>query len=156
MQPLGNRGGDSPRLYLIGFVADHAFAFPAESVERILAMAALIPLPETPPTVAGVLNYHGAILPVVDIARAVGLPRTIPRPDQHLVLVAADTRYLLWWDKVDRIVSLPVEAIDTVAAAEARGLTTGVARLGTHTVPILSPRALDPGLVVVHRGSEVA
>lgn len=134
-------------LLLVGRIADRAFALPASSIERIVGMAAITPLPGLPPGVVGVLNFHGSILPVVDARPALGLPTPEPHPDHRLVVVSHESRYLLWMDRAERIVPVEARCFGAVGAGPHR-LTPFVVRLEGEVVPVLSPEALDPGQVV--------
>jgi purine-binding chemotaxis protein CheW len=126
-------------------LGEHVYALPAEAVERVERMAALIPLPDAPAGIAGVLNLRGELLTVVDPRPRLGLPTPPPDPGQHLVVVANGGRYLLWVDGVDRIVRVPPADLGAVEAAGERAVTPSMARLREQTVPVLSPTALEPG-----------
>jgi purine-binding chemotaxis protein CheW len=161
-------------LLLVTQIGGQAFALPAASVERILPMAAITPLPEAPRDVAGVLNVRGEVLAVVDARRRLGLAggaRRAPDPAEHLVLVsdegrrggegeeAGGSRYLLWVDRAERVVE-PAPGDWSGLPGDARGgregraprhwggkgarLASEVVRLDGEVVPVLSPGALAP------------
>lgn len=144
------------QLLLIVRVGSQRFALPAAAVERILPMAALTPLPGAPRNVAGLLNLHGGVVPVVDprphlagvaLTNSAGSSGSAPaEPDasQHLVVMVAQTRYLLW-----------VDAAEQVFASPARP-TASVVRLGDAVVPVLSPESLDPGPLLATAGAAAA
>ena len=144
---------DAHTLLLIGRLGERRFALPATSVERILRMAAITPLPDAPPGIAGVLDLHGSVLPVVDPRPRLGLPPATPDVDQHLVVLAAATRYLLWVDRVEAIEAVPAGAFDAVDAGGGPGVAPQVVRLAGAVLPVLSPTALDPGPVVQPSGT---
>lgn len=54
-------------LYLLVRLANDAYAIEAGCVRRIVPFARLKPLPCDLPEVAGVLNFHGAAVPVLDL-----------------------------------------------------------------------------------------
>jgi len=54
-------------LYLLVRLADDAYAIEADCVRRIVPFARLKPLPCELPEVAGVLNFHGSAVPVLDL-----------------------------------------------------------------------------------------
>jgi len=90
----------TPRLVV--FTLDgQRYALPASAVERVLAMAALSPLPQAPAIALGVINVHGRVLPVLDIRRRFGLPDRAYGLTAQL-LVARTQR---------RTVVLPVDAV---------------------------------------------
>jgi len=47
----------------------HRFALPLDCVERVVRAVEVTPLPDTPDTVAGVINVQGRLVPVVDLRR---------------------------------------------------------------------------------------
>ena len=53
---------------------DQRYGLPLATVERVLPMVAVSPLPKVPAIALGVINLHGQILPVLDIRRRFGLP----------------------------------------------------------------------------------
>jgi purine-binding chemotaxis protein CheW len=141
------------RQLLLLRIGQRRYALPAEAVERVERMAALIPLPDAPPGVAGVLNLRGALLPVVDPRPRLGMPTPGADPSQHLVVVAAEGRYLLWVDGVDRIVRPPSVGSGSIALGAGRAVVASMVRLDDETVPVLSPAALDPGPIVAELGA---
>ncbi|MBI4495178.1 MAG: chemotaxis protein CheW [Chloroflexi bacterium] len=163
VQPRSPVGGRTPsrvslrdgaeQLLLIGRIGDRPFAVPVLAVERILPMAAVATLPEARPGVMGVLNLSGSVLPVVDARPRLGLPRPEFHPDQRLLVVSAETRYLLWMDSVERIVSSPAQSFDTVEVGTERMLVPFVVCLDGEVIPVLSPEALDPGPILRPAGA---
>jgi chemotaxis signal transduction protein len=136
---------DLAELLLVVRIGERRFAIPAAGIVRILPMAALIPLPDAPPGIAGVLAFQGAVLLAVDPRPRLGLPRGVPRPDQHLVVIKARTCYLLWVDRAEAIVPAPVAARASVLDGAAGLLAPQLARVADEHLPVLSLTALDPG-----------
>ena len=62
---------------LIFDVAGQRFGLPVEHVVQIVEMVAITPLPKAPEIVAGVINFHGHVIPVVDVRKRLNLP---PQP----------------------------------------------------------------------------
>jgi chemotaxis signal transduction protein len=91
-------------LLLIVGIGARRFALPVAAIVRVLPMAAPTPLPDAPPGIAGALPFRGALLPVVDPRPRLGQPVVAPQPDQYLVAVAAEPRYLLWVDRAETVV----------------------------------------------------
>jgi chemotaxis signal transduction protein len=64
-------------------------AFLHESIDSVVMMAKLTVLPEVPIWVPGILNFHGASIPVIDVlSRVTGQPR---RPDITDFIIIART-----------------------------------------------------------------
>lgn len=113
-------------------------------VERVLPMAAVSRLPDESPGMLGVLNLHGAVLPVIDPRPRLGLASPTWTAEQRLVLLAsASQRFLLWVDELEDVVDHVAEALSAISSTDGQRLTTHVLRWGTELVPILSPRALQ-------------
>jgi len=109
-------------------------------VEGVAAMAAVTPLPGAGQGVAGMLNVHGDTRLVVDPRAALGLPPVTAHPDQHLLLVLGQTRFLVWVDRAEGIVSAHPAMFDALPVDGA----PVVARLDGAVVPILEARTFDP------------
>jgi chemotaxis signal transduction protein len=140
-------------LLLIGRAGNRTIALPVSAVQRVLPMASLTTLPEAR-RFAGVLNVHGLNLAVVDPRPLLDVPCVDPQPDQRLVLTQARTRFLVWLDAVERIVSAPTQPAPTDADHRGPMLAPLLATLDGETVPILSPDALDPGASLGHDTDE--
>jgi purine-binding chemotaxis protein CheW len=128
---------------LLIHIADRACGLPLACVERVLPMAYVLPLPESGRDLAGVLNLHGDILPVVDPRPRLGLPTPPPTPEQHLVLVAGEAHFLLWVDSIDEVVP-GAAALRPDPMPQVSPLVAQVIRLGDQIVPILAPTAFEP------------
>jgi purine-binding chemotaxis protein CheW len=128
------------------------FALPASSVERIVPMAALTPLAEAPPGVAGLLNIRGELLPVLDPRVRLDLPTPPIQPDQQLILISAHTRFLLWIDRVEEFTQAPAVAVDGPESPGQGRLLPSVVCIEGEAVPVLSPQELDPGMLLRPEG----
>lgn len=65
-------------------VSSEAFAIPVEHVLQVTELGEVAAVPRTRPEMLGVRNVRGQILPVVDLALLLGIPRTAP-PGRLLV-----------------------------------------------------------------------
>ena len=74
-------------------------------------------VPQAPAWVAGVVNLHGRVIPVVDLRRQLGHPVREFQPDDRLLVVSARERTLaLVVDQVGQVLTLP--AAEVAASAE--------------------------------------
>ena len=100
-------GGDD--IQLVTFrVGGQDFAFNIFQVERILRYEAPSPLPKAPDFLEGVLRYHGAAVPLIDLRKRLGAPA--PLKD--------DTRtVILEWDgaKIGTVVDTVTEVLQVAA-----------------------------------------
>jgi len=60
-------------LYVRVRVAGEEYALPVDVVLEVAELGAATPVPGAPPAVLGVRNLRGSVLPVVDLAAALGL-----------------------------------------------------------------------------------
>lgn len=130
---------------LLGRAGDRTLAMLSDRVERVLRMAALTLLPDAPPHIAGIINLHGVLLPVVDLHTRLNLPRPAVHVDQHLLVVMASTRFLVWLDRIETIIEVDDEQIIRVETSTASALAPLLVRIKDKGVPILALEVLDPG-----------
>ena len=102
---------------LVPFSLDGAwYALELDVVERVLPMAAVIPLPRAPKVMLGAFNLHGEVVPVVDVRRRLGLaPRGFVLTARFLVARAGRRRLALPVDEV-----AGVREVDAGAVGETR------------------------------------
>lgn len=130
---------------LVGFRVDgREHALPAANVVEVVRMVASTPLPEAPDWVAGVINFRGRVIPLVDVRARLGAP---PR-DAHLatpiiVVAAGDSTAGMVVDEVVEVLTVsgggwsPLEAGGTPGSAVA-----GVTRAGDRLIVVLDPERL--------------
>jgi len=71
---------------LVFHIGPDRYALPLAAVLRVLPAARLKALPGTPDYVAGLLDLHGAPLPVIDLSRLAGRPADAVRYDTRILL----------------------------------------------------------------------
>ncbi|HEY4299736.1 MAG TPA: chemotaxis protein CheW [Candidatus Didemnitutus sp.] len=122
----------SPALRLVVFTIDERrYALKLETVERIVRVVDIDPLPKAPGIVLGVVNVRGTIMPVVNVRKRFNVPERELELSDELILARAGPRALaLVVDAVIGVVELS-ESEATPAAAILPGLAyvEGVARL---------------------------
>ncbi len=76
------------------------YALPVSDVVKVERAVEITPVPKAPASVSGVINYHGDIIPVLDLRKLFGLPKReirledqfiIARTSQQLVVLVADS-----------------------------------------------------------------
>lgn len=81
---------------LLFHVKDNRFACIVEQIVEIVPKIQLHPLPESPPYIAGVINYRGDTIPVVDLCQLLENDRCFDRLHTRIIVVQSkDHRYLL-------------------------------------------------------------
>ncbi len=111
-------------------------------------MAAVTRIADLPSGVAGLIDVHGDTLPVVDPRPRLGLPSQAARPEQHLLLLHATGRFLLWVDCIETIVSVDSTAFEQVLADRAEVSAPFITRVDGQLVSVLSPAVFDPGRIL--------
>ena len=130
-----DRGG----LQLVVFILEgrrHAVAL--LSVERVLPMVAIAPLPDAPAIALGVIDVRGAVVPVFDLRVRFALPPRDYGLDARLVLVRTPRRQ----------VALAADAVPGVIEIPAGGLTPAASVPGVRGLAGVA--ALPDGLVFSH------
>jgi purine-binding chemotaxis protein CheW len=137
---------DSPThtAVLLVRLGERHYGLPLAMVERVLPMAAVLPLPDSGEGLLGVLNLHGDVLPVMDPHQRLGLPRPAQAAEQRLVLLRTQTRFLLRVDAVEEVVDLPSDVSSEAPFQHTSRLITRVLRLDETMVPVLAAAALEP------------
>jgi purine-binding chemotaxis protein CheW len=80
---------------LFGFsLDDRMLALPLSVVARTLFSVEVTALPSAPAIVAGVINYHGTIVPVVDLRVRFGAPRQEINLSDMFILIHTPKRML--------------------------------------------------------------
>lgn len=96
-------------LQLVVFTLDEQrYALHLPSVERAIRMIEITPLPSAPEIVFGVINLHGAVIPVLNIRKRFGLPEREPDLGNQLIIAHTARRAVaLAVDTVSDVVDLP-------------------------------------------------
>src|SRR5215470_17872379 len=123
-------------------LGERQYGLPLSSVERVLPMAYVAPLPGTGDGLMGMLNLHGDVLPVVDPRPRLGVPSPKIAAEHRLVLLKGNAPFLMWVDDVEEVTNVRPEELSVVPAQQASPLVPRVLRLGDAVVPLLAPPAL--------------
>ena len=130
---------ESPPLHtLVTFQLDRqTFALPLAPIVKIVEMVTITPVPQASPAVEGVIRVHGAVVPVVNLRRHLGLPTLPLQLHTPIILVKFDQWLVgLIVDNVLDVIQMPVQQI-------ARPAEVLPADLGD--APILQGVAHTPG-----------
>jgi purine-binding chemotaxis protein CheW len=127
-------------MLLLAFrLGEQRYGLPLQAVERVLPMVAIAPLPQAPRIVLGMVNFHGEVVPVVDVRRRLDLPPREYGLDSWLLVVRTSRRVL----------ALPVDAVEGVVPVTPDRVTSSSAFFPgiAHVAGIVS---LDDGLLFIH------
>jgi len=124
---------------LIFILDDQRYALLLPTVDRVVRMVAITPLPKAPDIVLGVVNIQGRVIPVINMRRRFCLTeREITLTDQ---LVVAHT--------VRRPVALVADAVLDVIACSARSLIAAEKVL-PNIEYVEGVVKLKDGLIIIH------
>lgn len=142
-----SRGGANDLSQFVSFkLQGQRYALPLQQVERALRMVALVPIPESPLWIAGMLNLHSRAIPVMDLRCRFGLKDKAITPDDRLLLVrTSQTTVGLRVDEVCDV--LEIQARDVEPAQEALGRSRplkAVIRRDEELVMVLDVEKLEP------------
>jgi len=119
--PVGRASDEPVRLEVLAFeVAGETYALPIDAVTEIVLPRAVTPLPRTPDFVLGVVSLRGAVVPVVDLPRRLGLTCSEPsRGSRILVLRDGEDRMGFWVDRVQGVLRFSSGDLETADFAGA-------------------------------------
>jgi chemotaxis-related protein WspB len=111
-------------LALVFQLGSDRIALPAEAIEEIVAMVNLRPLPKAPSGIVGDFNYHGRLVPVIDLSE-LDLGRvSVPRWSTRIILTRRpdDTTLIgLIAEHATELVPIKAEAETTPSFADQNG-----------------------------------
>jgi chemotaxis-related protein WspB len=123
-------------LFLVFELARERYVLDVRQIAEVLPLVGIKPLPQAPPAVAGIFNYRGAPVPVIDVSQLTLGRAAERRLSTRIVLV-----HYPGADGQTRLVGLIAErATQTVSRDEADFVASGVTNEGA---PYLGPVATD-------------
>jgi purine-binding chemotaxis protein CheW len=128
-------GTRQSRELLVFLIDEQRFALWADDVRELLRAVAVVPLPQAPPIIEGVIDLRGRVVPVLDLRRRFGLAPKEVEPSDHLIVadVPTDGAWRRVAIRADRALELTRLAFDRLELASAltshAGYVAGVARL---------------------------
>ncbi|HNT76916.1 MAG TPA: chemotaxis protein CheW [Anaerolineae bacterium] len=88
-EPLGeseDEGAGVERQLVVLMLADEWYGVDIAAVEQIIELQRITPVPHTLPYIAGLINLRGAVLPVLDLRRRLGLPLSEPTRETRIMV----------------------------------------------------------------------
>ncbi|MFN3843802.1 MAG: chemotaxis protein CheW [Rehaibacterium terrae] len=140
------RAGDRTTAWLRFALAEQYFAVEVLKVQEVLRVPDILPLRGAAPAMIGMMNLRGQIVPVLDLAMRLGLPRQVPDETSRVVVLEehGDTLGLLVRSVAD-VVSISDAAIESLSgplALEGADVMTGIARRERSVTVLLDARRL--------------
>ncbi len=137
-------------------IGDRKLAFPLEKVERVIRMAALIPVPEAPEWIAGLLNLHGRVMPVISLRKRLGLSHTEAHPDYRILIMQTQNRKLgVMAEIVEEVVAVSEDRLSKPEGKlKESPLLNAVIRKNDEVYLVLEADELDTGALIEFDESE--
>ncbi len=133
------------------------FGLPLEVVEEILLLPEIAPLPDAPGDVVGIIDRRGQTLPVIHLAKRLGLAEPRCHITDNLVVVNPEGFSVgIIVARVVEIVEVATDRIDLLPNIFSPPLTSflsGVIRLGEKILPLIDPSRLIRSPVAVQEVS---
>jgi purine-binding chemotaxis protein CheW len=125
-----SKRADKKDYYLTLEIDEQSYAVDLFLVERVIHAVMVSHLPGSPGLVQGIINYHGRIIPVLDIRKRFNLGPKPLEPNQHIVIARTERRSVAF--VTDRVIGTtesyerPVESDRIVPGLEnIRGVIKG-------------------------------
>jgi purine-binding chemotaxis protein CheW len=114
------------------------YALYLSAVERVVQAVEITPLPKAPKIIMGVINFHGEIIPVIDIRKRFHLTsREINLEDQFIIAQTSKRTVVLVVDSVDGVYELGQDqVVDAEEVFPYADYISGVAKIETDIVLI--------------------
>lgn len=129
--PEGSVDLDESRDYVLFEMCGQRYAFPMELVQEIIRVPDLVHVPLGPPSLDGLANLRGRVLPVVSLRRCCGLDEVEHNEATRVIVVNGGATLGFVVDRVASVTSVEadrVEPPDSVSAAIRSDLLAGVVK----------------------------
>lgn len=146
--PLATDQMPASAVELLSFtVAGCDFCLPVGDVREVRSWSGPTPLPLSDPSLIGVINLRGTILPVIDLARKLGLSSLTMPPGVIIVVAKAGRLAGLAVDRVDDILTIPFGSLSpapSLANFDIAASLSGVVLMNDGCLPVLDVTSLMP------------
>ena len=117
--------------YLTLLLGAEEYGIPITLVREIVGMQAVVPVPDRPAMVDGVINLRGVVIPVVNLRRAFGLGEVVADAQNIIIVVdgGQDGRVGLAADRVNEVVTFREDEVEPPPRLASHGsLVAGIAK----------------------------
>ena len=90
----GNGGAPDQQMVISFRLHERTYALPLTSVVQVVPMVQITQLPRVHPAVAGIINYRGAAVPIVNLRRYLQLPEQAPGLHTPILLITIEDRII--------------------------------------------------------------
>ena len=105
---------DNQKKLVVFWLDKQRFALQLSTVERVVRIVEITPLPKAPDYIKGIINFHGEIIPVVNVRMLFNLPeREIKLSDQLIIAQTSMRTVALWVDSISEVIEKSKDEIVT-------------------------------------------
>lgn len=136
--------GDTATQQLVVFLlGSEEYALPIQTVQEVIRFQEPRAVSSSDPTLLGVINLRGSIVPVHDVRAQLGVDGVAPDLErQKIVLINLDDQLVgVVVDDVSEVLSVDTEEFEDLPAS-GNALVDGVARVGQRLIILLDPGVL--------------
>ena len=140
-QSASNSTGKSSSQF-VGFeVGQQQYAFPIEQIQEIVILDQITQTPQVADYVEGVSNLRGAIIPIINLRKLLGLdPRPADAETRTIVVNVGSRTMGCTVDSVSQVIRIPDESIQNApetVTADGADFISGFAKHDDHLVILL-------------------
>jgi purine-binding chemotaxis protein CheW len=140
--------GSSEHVYVTFRSEGQQYALPASEIAEVIRMTSLAAVPQAPPSLLGLANLRGTVLPVASLRGLLGRSEIAFTALSRLVVMKGFAPIALAVDEVTALVDVPKKKIKIEAvelSSEAGERLRGIFDIGKNTTKILDVEALLNG-----------
>ncbi|UGS33739.1 chemotaxis protein CheW [Capillimicrobium parvum] len=135
---------ESDRQLVVFSLGDEEYALPITQVHEIIRWTEPRSVASDEAWVRGVISLRGKIVPVYDLAARLGLPSERPEHAKIVIVETASDMAGVIVDDVEEVLTVDVDALDTVPAAGDPAIEA-IAKIDQRLVVLLDPVGLFGG-----------
>ncbi len=118
-------------LEIIAFrLHDQEFCVKTTSIREIRGWAPSTPIPHSPPEMVGVMNLRGTVIPIIDLAYKLGMPRTEANERSAIVVTELHEKVVgMLVDRVSDILTVngsEIQPVPEISASFDTGFSEGI------------------------------
>jgi len=117
------------------------YGLPITQVQEIIRYSTPRTIPSAPPSVRGVINLRGKIIPVVDLKQRIGLPAGESEESKIVIVEAGTVTAGLIVDDVDEVLSVDEDQLEAPPTGDVAAISS-VAKVGDRLLVLLDLEAM--------------
>ena len=141
-------------------LANEFYGIDIQSVQEIVRMQTIAPIPGSEPWVVGITNLRGRAVPVIDLRRRCGVGTNDHTAETRIVVIGRPTGMVGFIvDAVSEVLRIPAEQVEqptSIASSVANSFFRGMARLGDRLVFLMDLEGVLSGAPIDGESSAIA